>query len=73
MKFCCRIDFSLPKHPKNLEPSCKVDLDFWECIDGFRCLGLFWKGKHPHLITKQSVPAKICVINNINVNGYTFS
>ena len=31
------------------------------------------EGKTPPFITKKSVPAKIHVLNNINVNGYTFS
>ena len=26
-------DFSLPKQPHNLDPSYKMDLDFWDCLE----------------------------------------
>ena len=32
MKSVMRWIFTLPKHQKNLDPSYKTDLDFWDCF-----------------------------------------
>ena len=34
MKFCYNSSFTLPKQPKNLDLSYKIDLDFWDCFGG---------------------------------------
>ena len=47
--------FLFQNHPKNLDPSCKMDLDYWDC---------FGKGK-THL--NQSISVYFCVM----LNGYT--
>ena len=37
--------FYFKTNPKNLDPSYKMDLDFWECFGREKLMGLFWKGK----------------------------
>ena len=32
MQFCCYTGFTLPKQSKDLDPSYKMDLDFWDCF-----------------------------------------
>ena len=32
MQFCCNKGFTLPNNPKDLDPSDKTDLDFWDCF-----------------------------------------
>ena len=32
MKFCYNTSFTLPKNLKDLDPSCKTDLDLWDCF-----------------------------------------
>ena len=32
MKFCYNMSFTLPKNPEDLDPSYKMDLDFWNCF-----------------------------------------
>ena len=32
MQFCCNTGFTLPNNPKDLDPSDKTDLDFWDCF-----------------------------------------
>ena len=33
IKFCYNKSFTLPKHRKDLDPSYKMDLDFWDCLE----------------------------------------
>ena len=32
MKFCYNTNFTLPNNPKDLDPSCKMDLDLLDCF-----------------------------------------
>ena len=33
MKFCYNTSFTLPEHSQDLDPSYKMDIDFWECFE----------------------------------------
>ena len=43
---------SFLKNPKDLDPSFKMDLDFWDCF-GSRSLGLLWKRNFLDLRTNK--------------------
>ena len=43
MKLCYHTSITLPNNPKDLDPSYKMDLDFWDCF-GRKIL---------HLITEE--------------------
>ena len=36
MKFCYNVHLFLPEQSKDLDPSYKMDLDFWECFGFFQ-------------------------------------
>ena len=48
-------------NPKNLDPSYKMDLDFWDCFGREKPKGLFWKGK-THGIVLEGKTHEILIV-----------
>ena len=65
-KYCICLDvrrslFPSKTIPKDPDPSYKIDLDLWDCLDGSRSLGIVLEGLKTHIIAKfQRMDLVIC-------------
>ena len=51
MKFCCYTSFTFLNNPNDLDPSYKMDLDFWDCFEGKKILSYNQK----NMVSKETV------------------